>query len=189
MNAHRILCTGNPTKPGIPYAISKHFSNVTFISLSTGYDLNTTEGQSKFKSIIKDYNVFINVAQLLDGAQEALLKIAHDTGMKGHVFNIGSIAEYTRWEWYDANYTKEKKSLRETSLELCTEFFKTTHIVVGGFQDATSDDPSRMDPKEIVNAIQYILNSNVNIPLIGVEKINDIEMQKQLTRKVQYGTS
>jgi hypothetical protein len=105
--------------------------------------------------------------------------------MQGHVFNIGSIAEYKRWEWYDADYTAEKRSLRETSLELCTEFFKTTHIVTGGFQDATSDHPDRMDPVEIVNAVKYVLSSKVNIPIIGIEKINDIEMQKQL--KVQNG--
>ena len=185
MDNYRILCTGNPNKPGIPNAVSKYFTNTTFISLSNGYDLITYEGQSKFRDIIKNCNVFINVAQLSNGAQETLLRIAHDVGMQGHVFNIGSIAEYKRWEWYDGKYTEEKRNLREASLELCTEFFKTTHIVVGGFQDATSDHPDRMDPKEIVNAIQYILNSTVNIPIIGVEKINDIKMQKQL--KVQNG--
>jgi hypothetical protein len=185
MKTYRILCTGNPIKPGIPNAVSKHFTNTTFISTSTGYDLITNEGQSKFRDIIKNYDVFINVAQLSNGSQEKLLRIAYDTGMQGHVFNIGSIAEYKRWEWYDDNYTKEKRNLKEASLELCTEFFKTTHIVVGGFQDATSDHPDRMDPKEIVNAIQYVLNSTVNIPIIGVEKINDNEMQKQL--KGQHG--
>jgi NADP-dependent 3-hydroxy acid dehydrogenase YdfG len=182
---YKIICTGNPNTPGIPNAVNKQFPNTTFISLSTGYDLVTDEGQNKFKDIVAEFNVFINVAQLSNGAQEKLLRIAHESGMQGHVFNIGSIAEYKRWEWYDADYTAEKRSLRETSLELCTEFFKTTHIVTGGFQDATSDHPDRMDPMEIVNAIKYILESKVNIPIIGVEKINDIEMQKQL--KVQNG--
>lgn len=178
-----ILCTGNPNKQGIPKAIAASFLNVHFISLSSGQDLNSTDGQKYFKSIIKNYNVFINVSQLLNGAQEKLLRIAYEAGMRGHVFSIGSIAEYKRWEWYDAAYTKEKRNLREASLELCTEFFKTTHIVVGGFQDATSDRPDRMNPMEIVNAIQYVLNSTVNIPIIGVEKINDAEMQKQLNRQ------
>jgi hypothetical protein len=182
---YKIICTGNPNTAGIPNAISKQFPDTTFISLTLGYDLVSEEGQNKFKDIIKNFNVFINVAQLSDGAQEKLLKIAYASGMQGHVFNIGSIAEYNRWEWYDADYTAEKRSLRETSLELCTEFFKTTHIVTGGFQDATSDHPDRMDPLEIVNAIQYVLSSKVNIPIIGIEKINDIEMQKQL--KVQHG--
>jgi hypothetical protein len=182
---YKIICTGSPDKPGITNAVSKHFNNVTFISLSSGYDLTSLEGQSKFKSIIKDYNVFINVAQLENGAQEKLLKIAHEAGMQGHVFNIGSIAEYKRWEWYDSNYTAEKRSLRETSLDLCTEFFKTTHIIVGGFQDSTSDHPNRMDPTEIVSFIKYALQSPINIPIVGIEKIVDSELKENLNGKLQ----
>jgi hypothetical protein len=185
MKTYRILCTGNPIKPGIPNAVNKHFSNVTFISLSNGYDLNTEKGQQQFKSIIKDFDVFVNVAQLTNGSQEKLLKIAYKTGMKGHIFNIGSIAEYKRWEWYDTNYTQEKRSLREASLDLCTEFFKTTHIIVGGFQDSTSADASRMDPAEIVNIIKYILESPINIPIVGIEKIVDAKMREQLNVKLQ----
>lgn len=184
MNTYRILCTGNPNTPGIPNAIDKQFSNTTFISTSTGYDLTTIEGQDKFRNIIKNYNVFINVAQLSNGAQESLLRIAHDMDMKGHVFNIGSIAEYKKWEWYDNKYTEEKRSLRETSLDLCSEFFKTTHIVTGGFQDSTSTDPNRMDPIEIVNIIKYILNAPIHIPIVGIEKIVDVEMRENLNGKV-----
>lgn len=183
--SYKIICTGNPDKTGIPKAIRDSFPDATFVSLSNGYDLTSKHGQQQFKRIIKNFNVFVNVAQLTNGAQEHLLHIAHQAGMKGHVFNIGSIAEYKRWEWYDSNYTNEKRSLREASLDLCTEFFKTTHIVTGGFQDSTSADPDRMDPNEIVNAIKYVLNSKVNIPIIGVEKINDSTMQEQL--KVQHG--
>ena len=180
-----ILCTGNPNKQGIPKAIANAFLNVDFISLSSGQDLNSTDGQKYFKSIIKNYNVFINVSQLLDGSQEKLLRIAYEAGMQGHVFNIGSIAEYKRWEWYDTNYTAEKRSLREASLDLCSELFKTTHIIVGGFQDASNSNMDRMDPIEIVRAIEYILHSPINIPIIGVEQIKDAEMKEQL--KVQNG--
>jgi hypothetical protein len=180
-----ILCTGNPNKVGIPKAVAEAFPQAEFISLSTGTDLTSVEGQEYFKSIIKNYSIFINVAQLSNGSQEKLLRIAHEAGMQGHIFNIGSIAEYKRWEWYSTNYTNEKRSLKEASLELCTEFFKTTHIITGGFQDSTSADPNRMDPKEIINAMKYILNSTVNIPVIGIEKINDIEMQQQLKVRVE----
>lgn len=185
MSLPRILCTGNPDKVGIPKAILEQFPDADFISISKGYDLTTDSGQQYFESIIKDYNVFINVAQLTNRSQEKLLRIAHKAGMQGHIFNIGSIAEYKRWEWYDANYTAEKRSLREASLELCSELFKTTHIVVGGFQDASNDNPNRMDPKEIVRAITYILASTINIPIIGIEQIKDAEMQEQL--KVKHG--
>lgn len=187
MKSYQILCTGNPNKPGIPSAIQKTFPNTTFISLSTGYDLTLEEGQNKFKNVIKNYNVFINVAQLSNGAQEKLLRIAHSEGMKGHVFNIGSIAEYKKWEWNDPKYTLEKRKLRETSLELCSEEFKTTHMIVGGFQDSTSTNQDRMDPLEIVSAIKFILNSKISIPLIGVEKIKDLEVQEQLLRRKERG--
>ena len=179
----KILCTGNPNKIGIASAIADRFPNADFIYLSNGYDLTIDDGQYKFRSIIKNYNVFINVSQLSTGSQEKLLKIAHEEGLKGHVFNIGSIAEYKRWDWYDINYTNEKRNLRETSLDLCSEFFKTTHIIVGGFQDSSNNHPDRMNPTEVVKAIEYVLNSIVNIPIIGIEKIVDNEMVEQLSKK------
>jgi hypothetical protein len=182
-NKLKIICTGNPGKPGIANAVSIYFPDTTFIHLSNGYDLTSINGREKFKSLIADFNVFINVSQLSGDSQEVLLQIAHSAGMKGHVFNIGSIAEYQRWEWYDAEYTKYKRSLRETSLDLCSEFFKTTHVIVGGFQDSSNCHPDRMDPMEIVRTINFVLESNVNIPIIGVEKINDTEMKKQLQGK------
>lgn len=179
----RILCTGNPNKKGIANAVATRFPNSDFIYLSNGYDLTVNTGQEKFRSIIKNYNVFINISQLSNKSQEKLLKIAYDEGMKGHIFNIGSIAEYKRWEWYNSNYTEEKRSLREASLDLCSEFFRTTHIIVGGFQDSSNSHPDRMDPIEIVKVIEYILNSNVNIPIVGIEKIVDKEMSEQLSKK------
>jgi hypothetical protein len=57
---------------------------------------------------------------------------------------------------------------------------------VGGFKDASNNHPDRMDPMEIVKSIAYILDSNVNIPIIGIEKIIDSEMQTQLNKKVQH---
>lgn len=179
-----ILCTGNPKIQGIPKAIAASFPDVHFISLSGGQDLTCEDGQRYFKSIIKNYNVFMNVSQLANGAQEKLLKIACEEGMKGHVFNIGSIAEYKRWEWYDTKYTEEKRNLRETSLDLCSEFFKTTHIIIGGFQDSSNDHPDRMDPNEIVKIIKYILNAPINIPIVGIEKINDVELKEKLNGKL-----
>jgi hypothetical protein len=143
------------------------------LSKSCGCDLTLTTGQDHFKQLIKDCNVFINVSQLKDGCQEKLLRIAKESGMQGHVFNIGSIAEYTKWESFDPEYTKEKRQLREASLELCSENFKTTHVVVGGFQDSSNESPDRMDPEEIVKVIKFILSSSVNIPLVGVEKIKN----------------
>lgn len=176
----RVLSTGNPTKPGLAKELSKEFPNADFLSLSTGVDLVSEKGQEYFKSIVANYDVFVNISHLPNNTQEKLLKIAHQAGMKGHVFNIGSIAEYKKWEWYNSEYTAEKRQLRETSLELCSQHFKTTHIVVGGFQDYEDNSPERMDPIEIVNAIKYIINAPIHIPLIGVEKILDEDVHGKL---------
>jgi len=180
----KVLCTGNPDRVGISRSIATAFPEAMFISLSKGYNLSSQEGQEKFRKLIKEYNVFINVSNLPDRAQEQLLKITREEWDSGHVFNIGSIAEYKNWEWYDKKYTDEKRQLRETSLELCSERFKTTHIIAGGFQDYENDDPIRMDPKEIVKIIRYVLDSPINIPIVGIEKIIDSETEKLLNDKL-----
>lgn len=185
LNNLKILSTGNPTKLGIANQLSKEFPNCNFIFQSMGVDLSTEDGQNYFKSIIPNYNVFVNISNIKNNTQEKLLKLAHESGMKGHIFNIGSIAEYKKWEWYNTEYTNEKRQLRETSLNLCSENFKTTHIIVGGFQDYENSDLNRMDPKEVVNIIKYILSSPINIPIVGIEKIIDIETEKQLNGKLQ----
>jgi hypothetical protein len=185
LNNFRILCTGNPNKPGIARQLVEQFSNTDCLSLSTGVDLLTPGGLHYFKSIIINYNVFVNISRIPNRTQEILLRLAHKTGMQGHVFNIGSIAEYKRWEWYDTNYTEEKRSLREASLELCSEQFKTTHIIVGGFQDYEDTHVDRMDPKEIVNMITYILQAPINIPVVGIEKIIDKQMEEHLNDKLR----
>ena len=170
---HNIICTGNPIYPGIAQAVSILFDNVSFVSRSSGYDLSTDEGRYKFQQVIGNYNVFINNSQVVPGTQEALLNITKNVWKSGHVFNIGSIAEYPRWEWFDPVYTNEKRKLKELSIDLCSQEFKTTHMTVGGFKDMASSDQDRMDPVEIANVIKWILENNLHIPVIGVEKIID----------------
>lgn len=184
LNSLRVLCTGNPSRHGLANQIVTEFPNTHCISLSAGVDLLTKEGLDYFRSIITNYDIFVNISRIENRTQETLLRIAHEAGMQGHVFNIGSIAEHKRWEWYDTNYTEEKRSLREASLELCSERFKTTHIVVGGFQDYQDDNINRMDPREIVTMMKYIIQSSVNIPIIGIEKINDKELEENLNGKL-----
>lgn len=179
----RVLCTGNPNNTGLAKEVLLAFPNAVCLHRSMGVDLRTQEGIDYFTSAVKNCDVFVNISRIEYGIQERLLRIAHEE-MKGHVFNIGSIAEYERWEWYDPSYTNEKRQLRETSLALCTEQFKTTHIVVGGFQDYADNSPHRMDPKEIVNVIKFVLESPVNIPIIGIEKIIDKEMEEHLNGKL-----
>jgi hypothetical protein len=169
---YKILCTGNPAHPGIAKAIKQVFCEVTFVSRTYGYDLTTQESLESFKSIIPNYNVFINNSQIGVRVQEKILKLIHENCKEGHVFNIGSIAEFKKWEWFDPPYTEEKRSLRETSLSFDDKLFKTTHVTVAGFQDATPGNEWKMDPIEIANIIKWILEKNINIPIIAIEKKN-----------------
>ncbi len=173
MNSIRVICTGNPNNPGIANELLKEFPNTYCLHRSMGVDLVTQQGLDYFKSIINQYDVFVNVSNIPNATQEKLLKIAHQAGMKGHVFNIGSIAEYEKWSQEIPTYSAEKLQLRKTSLELCSKFFKTTHVVVGGFQDYENNSSTRMHPNEIIKIIKYIIDSPINIPIVGIEKIDD----------------
>lgn len=169
-NNLQVLCTGNPNNPGLPAEIVAAFPNTICLHKSAGVDLLTEEGLDYFRQLVRKCNVFVNVSNIPNRTQEKLLRIASEE-MTGHVFNIGSIAEHSKWESYDPVYTFEKRQLREASLSLCRQQFKTTHMIVGGFQDYDDASPDRMDPAEIVKLIKYILQSPVNIPIVGIEKI------------------
>jgi len=58
------------------------------------------------------------------------------------------------------------------SLSMCSGKFKTTHITVGGLNDGKQEHTDWLDTIEIANAIKWILDSKVNIPIIGIEKLN-----------------
>jgi hypothetical protein len=89
------------------------------------------------------------------------------------VFNIGSISEHKKYSWADPDYAIEKQKLRELSLELGDEKFKTTHMIVSGFQAASPGSDKTMDPLHIAKTIQWILNAEFQIPIIGVEQMSD----------------
>ena len=173
MTNFQILCTGNPAHRGIAQAVSRLFPTAKFISRSNGYDLSTETGLDKLKIIIKDYNVLINNAYVDSGVQETILKLAHESWKTGHVFNIGSISEHSKYSWADPEYAIEKQKLRELSLELGDEKFKTTHMVVGGFQAASTGSDNTMDPLHIAKTIQWVLNAEFQVPVIGVEQMTD----------------
>ena len=167
----KVICTGNPKVPGIAQAISHFYPDCCFISRSSGFDLTTSESLKRFSEIVNDYNVFINNSQVVPGTQSKLLDIINKNWSAGHVFTVGSIAEYTRWEDFDPLYTREKRDLREQSLNMCNEYLKTTHLIVGGFNDLGPNTLDRMDPLKIAEAINWILQNDVHIPLLGIEKI------------------
>jgi hypothetical protein len=54
---------------------------------------------------------------------------------------------------------------------MCTAKFKTTHLTVGGLNDNKPENESYMDTIYVANAIKWILENDVNIPIIGIEKL------------------
>jgi hypothetical protein len=170
----KILCTGNPKDIGIAMEIQKLFPSATFVSRSNGYDLNTNEGLEKFNNLIVNYNVLINNSFVNSNNQETLLLMARKQWISGHVFNIGSFAEYSKWKTIYPIKHMEKNKLKELGLKITDENFKVTHITVGVFQSsAKTNTLLSMDPKNIANTIKWIMELKFQVPIIGIEQITD----------------
>ena len=172
MKSFKVLCTGNPLDRGIAMAVKKVFPDADFISRTNGFDLTfpNSGDEQRFRDKIKGYNVFINNAHIQRGTQEKLLRIVREHWSEAHVFSIGSLDEHNKWTGPDMEYANEKRQLREASLELGDESFKTTHIVVGGFQALTKGSDICMDPIHIAKTIEWILEADFEVPLIAIEK-------------------
>jgi hypothetical protein len=175
----KILCTGNPNN-GIAQSIQKLYPNTTFISRANGYDFTTQDGIDKFKTLLPNYNVFINHSQLEGNLQRQLLIHASQSWVTGHVINIGSVLEFKKWEFIEPAAAEEKRLLRDLSLDLSSEHFKTTHLIVGGLQSC-NDDPLRMHTDRIAETIKWILENENHVPLMYVDKVSD----KLIKRYVQ----
>lgn len=169
-----MLCTGNPKDIGIAMEIEKIFPDTIFVSRTSGYDLSTAEGLSKLRTLLRSNNILINNAYVFPGTQEKILLMAREEWQSGHIFNIGSIDEYTKWGWAHPDSAKEKIKLKEVGLNLTDENFKVTHITVGGFKSSTKPHSMpNMDPKHIASTIKWALEAEFQIPVIGVEQITD----------------
>jgi len=168
---YKILCTGNPNDYTVARAVKSVFPTADFASRSTGYDLRMWEIKDEefFKSRIVNYNVLINSSFISNGAQQKILTMTAAAWSKGHIFNIGSTAEYEGRHSRLSAYSIEKRALRDTSLALCTDSIKTTHITVGGLNDNKPGHEHWLDPVHVAKAIQWILDNKVNIPIIGIE--------------------
>ena len=178
----KILCTGSPTRKTLARGVQEVFPTAEFVHLSNGYDFTTVEGLDKFRSIISNYNVFINASRIDLGIQSTLLQIVRDEWASGHVFNIGTVLEHDYFDWYDPSVTKDKLALRAMSLSMCSEEFKTTHIVMGGIRDESVNSDMKMNPVHVAKTIKWIMEStDIHVPIIGIENdywIKDWKEQK-----------
>jgi NAD(P)-dependent dehydrogenase (short-subunit alcohol dehydrogenase family) len=173
LKMYKILCTGNPDHPTIASGVKKVFPNAHFASRSTGYDLRMWDPKDEefFCNNIVNYNVLINSAFISGGAQQKILELTHKSWKAGHIFNIGSTAEYEGRNSFFPLYSVQKRALRDLSLSMNSKYLKTTHITVGGLNDGKTENQHNLDPMEVANAIKWILESRVSIPIIGIEKL------------------
>jgi hypothetical protein len=158
----KFLCTGNPNQ-GIAQAIKQVFPACDFIHKSVGFDLTTDDDLIRFKQLIKDYDVFINSSYIGTGIQEKLLRLTSEVWTSGFVFNMGSMLEFKEYESLEPKTAQDKRKLRETSLELASDKFRTTHMILSRLTD---EDPNGLDPVNIANTIDWILKHHAPVPVI-----------------------
>lgn len=171
----KVLCTGNPEHIGIAMEIKKLFPDATFVSRTNGFDLSTDAGLAKLRTVIKEHNVIVNNAYVSEGTQARILTTAKEEWTTGHVFNIGSIDEYTKWLPANPRKYKESNELKELGLSYTDENFKVTHLTVGGFKSSAKPLglKTTMDPVHIATAIKWIMEAPFQVPVIGVEQMTD----------------
>lgn len=179
----KILCTGNPNKGTLARGVKEVFPDAEFIHLSAGYDFKTQLGLDKFREKIRQFNVFINASRIDLDVQLNLLNITREEWYEGHVFNIGSVIEYDYFNWFDPKVAANKLLLREKSLEMCSQKFKTTHVIMGGCKDESPNKDVKMDPAHVARTIKWIMEANeIHIPIIGIENDYWLENWDELKR-------
>lgn len=172
----KILCSGNPQHKTIANGIKQIYPTADFASRTTGYDLRFWNAGSEqhFKTQIKNYDVFINASFICTWGQHRLLEVTHEiwktNSIRGHIVNIGSSAENLGVDSTYKNYTVQKHALQKLSLMYNKKSnIKSSHIVLGGFDNGDPAHQGWLDVKTVALTIKYVLEHNANIPIIGLE--------------------
>ena len=181
----KIVCTGRPGHGGIARCLAEYYSDIDFVSRSLNLDLTQQSDYKKFLKNVQNYDVFINHAQIEYGMQERLIKDVAQCWSAGHIITIGSVLEFDEFAWVDPITHREKLDIRNTSLAHASENIKTTHLITSGFQRHGPEADAKIDPVKIVKIIDWILNADVDIPLIFVDQIDDTRYQKWRDLKPQ----
>lgn len=174
----RIICTGNPSHGGIARSLSEFYDDIFFVSLSSGFDLTNEHDLYRFLKLVEKYDVFINHAQIGYGMQQKLLELVAGVWSRGRIITIGSVLEFDEFKWIDPATHQEKLDIRNASIRLASENIKTTHLITSGFQRHGPEDDVKIDPIKLVETIDWIINADVDIPLIFVDSINDRRYSK-----------
>tara|TARA_R110000822_G_scaffold300482_1_gene423872 strand:+ start:203 stop:727 length:525 start_codon:yes stop_codon:yes gene_type:complete len=172
----KILCSGNPDHKTIANGIKQVYPEADFASRTTGYDLRFWNKGSEhhFRKQIVNYNVFINASFVCTWGQHQLLEVTHEMWSKsnihGYIVNIGSTSELLGIDSKFGNYTAQKRALQTLSLMYNNKSnIKSSHIVLGGFNNGDPAHANWLPVKTIAETIKYVLEHTANIPIIGLD--------------------
>jgi hypothetical protein len=171
MTTYNILCTGNPEKKTVAYALG-----CDHISLSSGWDFTDPVTMERFRTNIIDYNVFVNSSYIGLGVQLALMNIAYQAWMqkniRGHIITIGTTLEYSS---DTSQYAVDKRALKQHSLELSDQTgitgVKSTYLILGGIANGEPKNSDYVIPDHIASNIFWVLSQDCRIPLLQLEGI------------------
>jgi len=176
----KMLCTGNPAHRTVASAVQKKWPDADFASRATGYDLRFWDPGSEtfFRDNIKKYDVFINSSFICGGGQSCLLETTAEewsnTGVHGHIINVGSSAEFLGIDSQWGIYSIQKKALRERSLQLHGKNgLRCTHLILGGINDGKSGHESWLDLESVADTIDWIMQQSFCVPLVYIEAHHD----------------
>lgn len=170
-NNYKILCTGNPEKKTIAYALGCDYA-----CLSSGWDFTDLVTLERFRTNIINYNVFVNSSYIASGVQATLMNIAHQEWMreniKGHIITIGSTSEYSS---DNSQYANDKRSLKQYSLTLNDQTgisgVKSTYLILGGINNGKPENSDYVMPNHIASSILWVVSQDHRIPLLQLEGI------------------
>lgn len=163
----KILITGNKEK-GLAKELFKIYPNATFLSRSSGFDLNDKETQEKVSELALNYDIFINNSALYRFNQTNLLhsvfKVSKEANHNIHIVNIGSTVDrYSKGtDWL---YAAEKKALQYFSdslskMSVWQKAPRVTLISFGSLSNVQEKHPDRacMDIYEAATYVKWLID-------------------------------
>jgi NADP-dependent 3-hydroxy acid dehydrogenase YdfG len=186
MEEIKILVAGNKNY-GLAKAIYKLYPNATFLSRSTGYNLNDHQVRVDVAKMTMNYDVFISVSCLGGFNQiklvEEVMKLWWITNHNGYLIALGSSADTpvkgTVW-----SYPAEKKALRAYCRQQSQAVsgdtppnWKMTYIAPGNLhtpkQDDKLPDTPKLETDYVAEVIDWLIKQpkNINISELCLDRI------------------
>ena len=182
----KILVAGNK-EYGLAKAIAKQYSDATFLSRSSGYNLGKHEVRQQVAEMSLEYDVVLLVSALGEFKQTLLAESIANQWVKenhnGYLIALGSSADTpvkgSKW-----SYPVEKKALRAYMRQLSQAVssdtppnWKTTYLSPGNMhtpnQDEKMPDTLKLDVDYVAQIINWLIlqPSNINISELCLDRI------------------